>query len=57
MLATPPSAGDLALTALREHNVLVHPGHFYDLPEDGSVVVSLLPEPAIFENGIACLAL
>ena len=55
VLETPPVAGDLALEALRKHNVLVHPGHFYDMAQDDSVVVSLLPEPGIFEKGVACL--
>jgi len=53
VLAAPPIAGDVALEVLRKHNVLVHPGHFYDLPHDDSVVVSLLPEPATFQKGIA----
>jgi hypothetical protein len=36
--------------------VLVHPGHFYDIAPDGSVVVSLLPEPRTFAEAIARLA-
>ncbi|HYR68443.1 MAG TPA: pyridoxal phosphate-dependent aminotransferase [Candidatus Dormibacteraeota bacterium] len=31
--------------ALRSRDVLVHPGHFYDLPGDDDVVVSLLTPP------------
>jgi hypothetical protein len=55
VLEAPPAAGDVAPEALRRHNVLVHPGHFYDLPSDGCVVVSLLPEPTIFAKGIDLL--
>jgi aspartate/methionine/tyrosine aminotransferase len=55
VLLVPPLAGDLALEALRKHNVLVHPGHFYNTPPDGSVVVGLLAEPAIFAKGIDLL--
>ncbi len=55
VLGTPPVAGDFALDALRTRNVLVHPGHFYDAAQDGSVVVSLIPEPKVFEEGIALL--
>jgi len=55
VLEAPPAAGDVATEALRRHNVLVHPGHFYDLPSDGSVVVSLLPEPMIFAKGVDLL--
>lgn len=32
------------LRLIREDGVLVHPGHFYDLPAESHVVVSLLPE-------------
>ncbi len=40
---------------LDEHNVLVHPGYFYDFPDPGVVVVSLLPEPSVFGEGIGRL--
>jgi aspartate/methionine/tyrosine aminotransferase len=56
VLAAPDRAGDLALEALAKHDVLVHPGHFYDIVPDGSVVVSLLPEPRLFEEAIARIA-
>ena len=32
--------------------VLVQPGYFYDFEREGYVVVSLLPEPAAFSEGI-----
>ncbi|MGH9351852.1 MAG: pyridoxal phosphate-dependent aminotransferase [Terriglobia bacterium] len=43
------------LRLLREDGVLVHPGHFYDSPVEGHVVVSLLPPPEIFSEGITKL--
>jgi hypothetical protein len=55
VLATPAPSGDFALDALAKLDVLVHPGHFYDIAQDGHAVVSLLPEPETFEEGIARL--
>jgi alanine-synthesizing transaminase len=52
MLATPPASRDFALEALAKKDVLVHPGHFYDVAEDGCVVVSLLPEPDTFDQAL-----
>lgn len=34
---------DLAIELLQQKSVLVHPGHFYDFPGDGHLVVSLMP--------------
>lgn len=44
---------DLAIQLLKEKSVLVHPGHFYDFPADGYLVVSLITPPGIFRQGIA----
>jgi aspartate/methionine/tyrosine aminotransferase len=44
---------DLAIALLKEKSVLVHPGHFYDFPADGYLIVSLITSPAIFRQGIA----
>jgi len=44
---------DLAIQLLRQRSVLVHPGHFYDFPADGYLVVSLITPPGIFRKGIA----
>ena len=33
--------------------VVVHPGHFYDFAGEGYLVLSLIPEPAAFDEGIA----
>jgi len=40
---------------LREHDVLVQPGFFYDFERSGYLVVSLLTPPAIFDQGISRL--
>jgi len=45
----------LALRLLEEHGVVVHPGYFFDFDTDGYLVVSLLTEDGIFEEGIARL--
>jgi alanine-synthesizing transaminase len=37
---------------LEEDNVLVHPGYFYDFPDQGFLIVSLLPPAADFNRGI-----
>jgi aspartate/methionine/tyrosine aminotransferase len=39
-------------TLLEEANVLVHPGYFYDFPQEGFLVVSLLPQPYDFNRGV-----
>ena len=46
---------DLAIELLTQKSVLVHPGHFYDFPTDGFLVLSLItPEPT-FHEGISQL--
>jgi hypothetical protein len=32
--------------------VLVHPGHFYDFPSDGYLVLSLIAQPAEFAEAV-----
>ncbi len=44
---------DLAIDLLRKVSVLVHPGHFYDFPGDGHLVLSLIAEPVAFREGVA----
>jgi alanine-synthesizing transaminase len=46
---------ELAIALLRECGVLVHPGHFYDFPGDGYLVVSSIVDTSIFAEGIARL--
>jgi alanine-synthesizing transaminase len=43
---------DLAVTILRDACVLVHPGHFYDFPADGFLVLSLITQPQEFCEGV-----
>jgi len=45
-----------ALGLLGNQDVLVHPGHFYDLPGDGYLVLSLLPPGEVFQAGIGRIA-
>ncbi|HZQ94552.1 MAG TPA: pyridoxal phosphate-dependent aminotransferase [Candidatus Sulfotelmatobacter sp.] len=43
---------ELAIALLREKSVLVHPGHFYDFPSDGYLILSLITPAADFSAGI-----
>jgi alanine-synthesizing transaminase len=47
------SEEDLAVDLVRADNVLVHPGYFFDFPRESYLVVSLLPPPAVFDDGIS----
>ena len=49
------SDDDWAAELLAREQVLVHPGHFYDFTSDGHLVVSLLPPPEVFREGVAKL--
>jgi alanine-synthesizing transaminase len=44
---------DLVIDLLRKVAVLVHPGHFYDFPRDGYLVLSLITPPDEFREGIS----
>jgi alanine-synthesizing transaminase len=44
---------DFAIELLRRSGVLVHPGHFYDFPGDGYLVLSLIAIEDEFRDGIA----
>jgi aspartate/methionine/tyrosine aminotransferase len=46
---------ELAIDILRKRGVLVHPGHFYDFPSDGYLVVSLITPSEDFGQGIGRL--
>ena len=43
----------LVLALLEEDRVLVHPGYFFDFPREAFIIVSLLPPPAVFAEGVA----
>jgi alanine-synthesizing transaminase len=53
-----PVTGDddgLALELLNTRGVYVHPGHFYDFPADGYLVVSLITPEQSFATGVQAL--
>ena len=43
---------ELAIALLKEHGVLVHPGHFYDFSQPGHIVVSLIVPEQEFAEGL-----
>jgi alanine-synthesizing transaminase len=43
---------ELAIELLNYQGVLVHPGHFYDFPQDGYLVVSLITPEQDFAEGV-----
>ena len=50
--STPASDEDLAIQLLRHHQVLLHPGHFYDFPSHNHLVLSLITPPPAFREGL-----
>jgi alanine-synthesizing transaminase len=52
----PVSDEELALDLLDRAGVLVHPGYFFDFTTDDFLVLSLLPEPGRFAEGVGRLA-
>jgi len=40
---------------VRDEGIVVHPGYFFDLPDEGFLVVSLLPDPSVFAAAIATI--
>lgn len=55
MLRVPATESEdvIVLRLLNERGVLVHPGYFFDLAHEAFLIVSLLPEPAVFAEGIS----
>ncbi len=43
---------DLAIELLQQTGVLLQPGHFYDFPSDGYLVLSLITKSGVFQRGI-----
>jgi aspartate/methionine/tyrosine aminotransferase len=43
---------ELAIALVREKSVVVHPGHFYDFPSDGYLVLSLIALESEFAEGM-----
>jgi alanine-synthesizing transaminase len=46
---------ELVVQLIRDDGVAVYPGFFFDFPAPGYLVISLLPEPARFAEGVARL--
>ncbi len=46
------SEEDLTVALMESAGVIVHPGFFFDFPHEAFLVVSLLPEAAVFGEGI-----
>jgi alanine-synthesizing transaminase len=59
VLRIPASRADeeLALELLEKHDVYLHPGHFYDFPGEGYLVVSLITPADDFREGLRRLFL
>ena len=57
VLRVPATRADeeLALDLLNSKDAYVHPGHFYDFPSDGFLVISLITPETIFAKGIAAV--
>jgi alanine-synthesizing transaminase len=43
---------ELAVSLVERHGVLVHPGYFFDFPREAFLVLSLLPAPSLFAEGV-----
>jgi alanine-synthesizing transaminase len=46
---------ELAIRLVERENVLIHPGHFYNFPGEGYLVLSLITPEATFSEGVARL--
>ncbi len=46
---------DFAIDLLQRSGVLVHPGHFYDFPNEGYLVLSLIAAENEFQSGISAV--
>jgi len=49
--ATAPEE-EFVLDLLEGEDLLVHPGHFFEFPHEAFLVLSLLPEPSLFDEGV-----
>jgi len=54
VLRVPATRSDeeLAIDLLEKHEVYLHPGHFYDFPGEGYMVVSLITPEQDFREGL-----
>ena len=55
VLRIPATLGEeeRVLSLLGEHDVLVHPGYFFDFPHEAFLVTSLLPRPHEFQEAVS----
>ena len=58
VLRVAPEPGDeeRAIELMQKQHVVVHPGHFFDFPKDGFLVVSLIAPAAEFAEGMQRIA-
>lgn len=54
VLRVPATRSDeeLALELLKKHDVYIHPGHYYDFPSEGYLIVSLITPEQDFTEGV-----
>jgi aspartate/methionine/tyrosine aminotransferase len=54
VLRVPATRADeeLAIELLEKHDVYVHPGHFFEFPGDGYLVLSLIAPEQEFAEGV-----
>ena len=50
------SEEERVLRLLEEHDVLVHPGYFFDFPREAYLVLSLLPPRDVFDEAVGRIA-
>jgi len=55
VLQVPATIGEdaLVLQLLQDAHIIVHPGYFFDMSHGSHLIVSLLPDPRVFETSIA----
>ena len=46
---------EVILKLLQVHNLLVHPGYFFDFEGEGFLVVSLIVKPEVFREGVSII--
>jgi alanine-synthesizing transaminase len=58
VVRVPRTAGDeeLVLDLVTNHGVAVHPGYFFDFDREGYIVVSLLTQRDVFDEGVSRVA-
>jgi len=53
LVRIPAAGGDAAAFLLERADVLVQPGWFFNIPDDRIVVLSLISDPALFDEGLS----